>query len=870
MKSCDGAVRCAAISARCLDLCFLLIGLLWLWAVPAEGAAQTRPTAAAAAREMVYVDNFGVIRWRATGTEVALFGANYCLPSACDYRAVGHVGADRKKTVDADMAHFARMGFDGLRVTFWGDWENSDRQGNLIPNDHLDLMDYVIHRARQRGIFMLFSPIVTYSSVWPDGKDEPEVRGFSKLFKKSVLGTDPEAIAAQQNYLRQILNHVNPYTGVAIKDEPNILFVELINEPWHHSSDHVGSVRYINALADAVRETGCRKLTFHNLSEDFGIARSIRESKVDGSTFAWYPSGLNAGRELRGNFLRYVDAYPPMRAPDVLAKPTIVYEFDMPDTNNGYAYPAMARTFRQARAQFAAAFSYDMLPTAPYNLGWHTHLLNMIYTPKKAASAIIAGEVLRSLPRRGTYGSYPDNCRFGDFRVSYQQDLAELAGREKFMYSNDTTTPPPVPSALRRIVGFGSSPIVRYEGRGIYFLDKFAEGRWRLEVYPDAIQVNDAFNGPRADRLAIRQIVREWPMEVVLPDLSNDFAVRGVNEGNNRRLAAERSRFNVSPGVYVLERRGLSPVDVPEKIAGVGFGEFVCPPLELAAAMIRVSVPEEHPLGRPIRIEAEVVDTKAPQEVTVELTCGGRVMSRAMKSAGGYRFAVEIPADEVKSGVATYRIYARLADGKTIANPRLGENAGQISVVAASSPLVLLDPRRDLAALAMSRTGWTKTVLVDGSSADAPALRVDYGPDAKSAPTDLTRSWYVGDRIANRGQAGREAKSLVIRLRGRTVRSVLHVTFVEKDGTAWGAAISAKSEWSEVELPLAVLKPVHWILLPQGYPGGWNYRVEPSGRRDRINSVDVERLQFSLRKSDLGDTPAAAAGVDVERVAIRF
>ena len=44
---------------------------------------------AAGAEELVYVDDAGVIRWRSDASEVALFGANYCLPSACDYRAAG-------------------------------------------------------------------------------------------------------------------------------------------------------------------------------------------------------------------------------------------------------------------------------------------------------------------------------------------------------------------------------------------------------------------------------------------------------------------------------------------------------------------------------------------------------------------------------------------------------------------------------------------------------------------------------------------------------------------------------------------------------------------------------------------------------------
>lgn len=75
---------------------------------------------------------------------MALFGANYCLPSACDYRAAGYVNSDRKKLVEKDLAHFVRMGWDGMRVCPWGDWENCDKAGNLIVNDHLDVLDYAI------------------------------------------------------------------------------------------------------------------------------------------------------------------------------------------------------------------------------------------------------------------------------------------------------------------------------------------------------------------------------------------------------------------------------------------------------------------------------------------------------------------------------------------------------------------------------------------------------------------------------------------------------------------------------------------------------------------------------------------------------
>src|SRR6478735_1714170 len=212
---------------------------------------------APAGEEIVHLDPEGVVRWNADNREVSLFGANYCLPSASDYRAAGYVGADRKKLVEQDLQHFARMGWDGMRLCLWGDWENSDQDGNLLVNDHLDVMDYAIAEAKKRGVYILLTPITTYSAWWPDAPADTPYTGFSKHFDKAKLGTDPAAIAAQQNYLRQILNHVNPYTGVALKDEPQIIFVEMINEPQHHVDDFAGSVAYINALADAVRSTGC-------------------------------------------------------------------------------------------------------------------------------------------------------------------------------------------------------------------------------------------------------------------------------------------------------------------------------------------------------------------------------------------------------------------------------------------------------------------------------------------------------------------------------------------------------------------------------------------------------------------------------------
>ena len=531
------------------------------------------------AAELVYLDNQGVIRWTADNREVALFGANYCLPSGCDYRAAGYVNADRKKLVEKDMAHFARMGWDGMRLCFWGDWENSDKQGNLIVNDHLDVMDYAIFHAKQRGIYILLTPITTYAAWWPDGKASDAYPGFSKFYERADLGVNPAAVAAQSNYVFQIFQHVNPYTGVALKDEPNILFVEMINEPVHRSNDLPGSIAYINTLADAVLGTGCKKILFHNVSQDFAITPAIKASKVQGVSFAWYPTGLNINHTLSENYLRTVDDYPPMLRPDLRNIPRIVYEFDSPDMNSGYMYPAIVRSFRGVGAQFIAMFSYDMLDTAPYNLGWQTHFLNLVYSPRKAVSAIIAAEATRELPRFSRYGDYPDNRHFGPFRVSYEEDTSEMVTDDKFLYANDTGTRPPKPAELKHIVGLGTSPLVAYEGCGAYFLDKLTNGLWRLEVYPDAIIVQDPFaQHLNYKTVSSRLVSREWPMLLCLPDLGNVFSVTGLNTGNAFSGTAQSGTFPVTPGVFLLSKhKPPAQTTLPRHIGRIGFTEYVCP-----------------------------------------------------------------------------------------------------------------------------------------------------------------------------------------------------------------------------------------------------------------------------------------------------
>jgi len=836
---------------------------------------------ALSAAELVYADVDGVIRWTADNREVALYGANYSLPSSCDYRAAGYIGADRKRLVEQDLAHFARMGWDGIRLCLWGDWENSDAQGNLIVNDHLDVMDYAIAEAKKRGIYILFTPITTYSAWWPDAPRDTPYSGFSKHFKKGELGTNPEAIAAQVNYLRQMMNHVNPYTGVALKDEPQILFVEMINEPDHHAGDLAGSVAYINALAEAVRGTGCTKLLFHNLSQDFRIAAAIKASTVPGVTFAWYPTGLNSKHELRDNHLRSVDEFTPMARPTLRNMPKLVYEFDSADMNSGYMYPAMMRAMREAGAQFAAMFSYDMLATAPFNLGWQTHFLNLVFSPRKAMSAVIAAEVMRRIPRESHYGDYPANRRFGPFRVSYEEDLAELVTENTYLHAGDTTTPAPDPAALTRVAGTGACPLVGYEGSGTYFLDRLAAGVWRLEVYPDAVTVADPFaQYLKYDTPAIRLLAREWPMAVRLPDLGEVYTVASLDAGNNRRATARAGRFAVSPGVYLLSRDAtVDLAKLPGRVGQIGLREFVCPAAPSLPPQILSHVRDNYVAGKPVALEVEVVADTAPTEVALHYRAAGTAALSALPMArhSGYRYRVSLPA--LPAGAWDYHVSAKVA-GETVRLPA-GKDLLSYRVVAATEPLALFDAAADIPALIYTRIGDTVRhgifKALPATESDPATLRLMLPLSLDRTLDDYTASLVIKDRLHDRRSQLGSTGSIRVRARAGVEGQPAWLTLVEADGTSWTHPLNLSPGWQDLVLASGEWKIAQGVKLPQGYPERWNYWITPAtgrgGAGDGPQWANVERLQLSLRpvpRAAAPVTPAADGFIDIAAVTLTW
>lgn len=836
----------------------------------------------------VTVDDLGVMRWAATGNEVALFGVNYTAPFAYAYRGLGALGVDRKHAIDADVMHFARLGLDAYRIHVW-DREVTDRAGNLVENDHLDLLDYLVARLADRGIKVILTPI----AWWPTGYPEPDpgTDGLSDGFRsKGEMTARTDGWPAQQNYLRQFITHRNPYSGVTYAEDPNLVAVEIFNEP-NHPAGPAETTRYIDTMAGALRDAGFRKPIFYNISEGYSAehGHAVCDADIDGVSHQWYPTGLVRNAALGGNMLPNVDRYtiPYVDFAECRDKARMVYEFDAADVAGSYMYPAMARAFRGAGFQWATQFAYDPLAIAHTNTEYQTHFLNLVYTPAKAISFMIAGAAFRQLPRGASFGTYPESERFGPFRVSYAEDLSEMVADTAFLYSNTTGTVPPSPATLRHVAGAGSSSVVMYGGTGAYFLDRLGEGVWRLEVYPDVAWVVDPFTRPSLDREAARVVWRTRPMRLALPDLGTDFTVDPVNANNAHRPSVHDGAFEIRPGAYLLTRGGTACPDLtPESIVGGRrLGDFAAPPSSAAPTEVVHTPPAELSAGQTFTVRVEVVSREPVDSVALFVRRAGsrgRLLRVAMAPARAFAYEAALPADVVRAGLVEYAVAvyegreARTFPGSVLGDPYRWDHTGramwQVPVVGAEAPVLLFDARRDRERVLYPHQ-WEyvrfRTDVAAGSEPERLALSAvvdDFTP----APHQLALRTFLP--VAERVRLGALPATGVLRVVARAAGGAagrMEVALVERDGTAWAAVVALTDEWRETEIPLSALRRTPLALLPRPFPHFLPYHLEAATAHDGPRPAQLDGLQFSVSAAPSANAAGEGAqGFEVERVVL--
>ena len=150
---------------------------------------------------------------RFLGTQCGMTG---CFPS--------HEQADKL------AEEFTRYGINIVRMHYVSHRTPKDGYpvlDSFIEPVQLEKFDYFISRLKANGIYVYFQLNIARKfgrvNGFPDANKLPK-------YKNGVDNVNERMIELQKKFHKEILEHVNPYTGVAYKDETCISMMELANE----------------------------------------------------------------------------------------------------------------------------------------------------------------------------------------------------------------------------------------------------------------------------------------------------------------------------------------------------------------------------------------------------------------------------------------------------------------------------------------------------------------------------------------------------------------------------------------------------------------------------------------------------------------
>lgn len=213
----------------------------------------------------------------ASGRRVRFLGTN--ITSSAAFTA-----SDKATSVAARLHKF---GFNIVRLHHMdASWANPsifgfDHDSNAGPNplapESLELLDNFVSELKKNGIYVDLNLHVsrppTPAEGFPDTDKLPELG-------KIVAYFDPQFIALQKDYARQILGHVNPHTGLKWADDPAVALVELNNEDSLVAHAFDGSLQKLPPHYRAILERGWNTFLRARYADDAVLKAAWQSEKV--------------------------------------------------------------------------------------------------------------------------------------------------------------------------------------------------------------------------------------------------------------------------------------------------------------------------------------------------------------------------------------------------------------------------------------------------------------------------------------------------------------------------------------------------------------------------------------------------------------
>lgn len=159
---------------------------------------------------------------RRPGVRQRFYGGNICGPALF----IDHKFADQIAT------RLVRLGYNAVRIHHFDTADGVIKgaaDGLAFNAAQMDRLDYFLAKLFERGIYVTLDLYTLRPVTWRAISIDRDGVVDKQIYKNLVLLHEP----AYQNWLafaRNLMTHVNPYTGRAYKDEPGIPLVSLINE----------------------------------------------------------------------------------------------------------------------------------------------------------------------------------------------------------------------------------------------------------------------------------------------------------------------------------------------------------------------------------------------------------------------------------------------------------------------------------------------------------------------------------------------------------------------------------------------------------------------------------------------------------------
>ncbi len=158
----------------------------------------------------------------------------------------GQANFPTHQEADRLAARLARFGINCVRLhhmdTYWK-WlgiiaDDPTTQRRFDPAQ-VERLDYMIAAFKKRGIYV---DVNLHVGRWWDERDGFPAKDQRPGFDKGLDNFEPRMIELQKEYARKLLTHVNPYTGLAYRDDPCVAVVELNNENALFQVYHGGGI----------------------------------------------------------------------------------------------------------------------------------------------------------------------------------------------------------------------------------------------------------------------------------------------------------------------------------------------------------------------------------------------------------------------------------------------------------------------------------------------------------------------------------------------------------------------------------------------------------------------------------------------------